>query len=228
MEADEVHDLAAGGFFAYDDDFSGHHSAGGVLFEFQQIFDVLRFAIVHFLQDFILGFGLEVGEEVGGGVGAHFFDDVGSAFRVQFFDDLSLQALVEFGNGFGGGFFVEGADDALALVGRKGFHDVGEVGGMEGFEFLAGEAEVYAAEGIRFDQIHEFPENLAWREFQLDLADGHGGHDALEKAADGAGKADVYLGDAEFGVAIGALVGEVNVIYADYFAAIGINDLLIE
>src|ERR1700689_4113662 len=175
MEADEVHDLAAGGFFAYDDDFSGHHSAGGVLFEFQQVFDVLRFAIVHFLQDFIPGFGLEVGEEVGGGVGAHFFDDVGSAFRVQFFDDLSLQALVEFGNGFGGGFFVEGADDALALVGRKGFHDVGEVGGVEGSR-----------------------------------------------------KADVYLGDAEFGVAIGALVGEVNVIYADYFAAIGINDLLIE
>ena len=48
----------------------------------------------------------------------------------------------------------------------------------------------------------------------------------MEKAANGAGEADVYLGDAEFGVAIGALVGQVNVIYANDFAAVGVNDLL--
>jgi len=117
VETDVVHDLAAGGFFADDYDFRGHHAAGGILFEFQQGLDVLGFAIFHFLEDFVLGFRLEVGEEVRGSVGAHFFDDVSGAFSVQFFDHLRLQALVELGDGLGRGFFVEGADDALALVG---------------------------------------------------------------------------------------------------------------
>src|SRR5271169_6507789 len=125
VEADVIHDFAAGGFFADDDDFCGHHAAGGVLFEFEEGFDVVGFAVIHFLEDFIFGFGLEVGEEVGCGVGAHFFDDVRGTLGVQFFDDLGLQALVEFGDGFGGGQFVEGADDALALVGGEFFHDVG-------------------------------------------------------------------------------------------------------
>ena len=62
----------------------------------------------------------------------------------------------------------------------------------------------------------------------MDLADGHGRDDALEEAADGAGEADVHLGDAEFGVAVGALFGEVNVVDADYFSAVGVDDLLVE
>src|SRR5271170_5354478 len=99
---------------------------------------------------------------------------------------------------------------------------------MEGFEFLAREAEFDAAEGIGFDEIDEFPENFARGEFQLDLADGHGGDDSSQQAADCAREADVYLGDAELGVAVGALIGEVNVIYADYFAAVRVYDLLIE
>ncbi len=93
---------------------------------------------------------------------------------------------------------------------------------------MAGEAQLYAAEGIGFDEVHEFPENFAGREFQLDLADGHRRNDSLQQAADGAGEADVHLGDAEFGVAVGALVGEIDVVYADYFAAVGVDDLLVE
>ena len=98
------------------------------------------------------GFGLEAGDEVGGFVRAHFFDDVRGSFGIEFFDDLSLQALVEFGDGFGGGFFVERIDDALALVGRKLFHDFGEVGGMERGELLAGHAQLHAAQRIGFDR----------------------------------------------------------------------------
>lgn len=99
---------------------------------------------------------------------------------------------------------------------------------MQGFEFLAGEAQLHAAEGIRFDEINEFPENLARRKFQLDLADGHRWDDSLQQAADGAGEADVYLRDAEFGVAVGALVGEIDVIYANDLAAVGVYDLLVQ
>lgn len=93
---------------------------------------------------------------------------------------------------------------------------------------MTGKAEFYAAERIGFDEIHKFPENFARRKLELDLADGHWRDYSLEQAADGAGEADVHLGDAEFGVAVGALVGEVNVVYANYFSAVGVNDLLVE
>jgi hypothetical protein len=62
----------------------------------------------------------------------------------------------------------------------------------------------------------------------LEAADHAGGSYSLEQAAEGTREADVYLGDAEFDIAVGALLGEVNVIYTDNFAAFGVNDLLIE
>ena len=49
-----------------------------------------------------------------------------------------------------------------------------------------------------------------------------------KQAANGAGKADVHLSDAQLGVAVDALVGEINVVDADDFAAVGIDDLLVE
>src|SRR5271154_3022785 len=99
---------------------------------------------------------------------------------------------------------------------------------MEGFEFLTGEAQFYAAEGIGFHQVHKFPENFAGRELELDVADGHWRNDSLQEAADGAGKANVDLNDAELGVAVGALVREIDVVYADYFSAVRVYYLLIE
>jgi hypothetical protein len=50
----------------------------------------------------------------------------------------------------------------------------------------------------------------------------------LEKAADGAGKADVNLSNAEFDVIVGAKFGEVDIVDANDFAAGGVDDLLIE
>ena len=61
----------------------------------------------HFVQNFLGGFRLEVGDQVGGCVGTHFLDDVRGALGVEFFYYLGLQALIEFGDGVGGGFFVE-------------------------------------------------------------------------------------------------------------------------
>ena len=82
--------------------------------------------------------------------------------------------------------------------------------------------------GSGFDQVHEFPADFARRQLCLDSANGHRRDDALQQAAHGAGKADVHLGDAQFGVAVGALIGEVDVVHAHYFAAVGVDDLLVE
>ena len=55
-----------------------------------------------------------------------------------------------------------------------------------------------------------------------------GGTMTLQQAANGPFHSHIHLGNAHFDVAVGALLGEVNVVYADDFAAVGIDDLLIE
>ena len=108
-----------------------------------------RFAVLHFVENFLRCFGLEALDQVGGLVRIHFLDDVGGLFGVELFDDLRLQALVEFGDRFRGGFFIERIDDRLALGGRKLFHDVGEVGRMELGKLVARKAQLHAAQRVR-------------------------------------------------------------------------------
>jgi len=50
----------------------------------------------------------------------------------------------------------------------------------------------------------------------------------LEEAANCAWQADIYLGDAEFDMIVGAKFGEIDVVNADDFATFGVDDLLIE
>ena len=91
-----------------------------------------------------------------------------------------------------------------------------------------GDAEFHTAEGVGFDEIDEFPADIALGELVLEFANERGGGDALKKAADGARKADIDLRDAEFEIAVGAGFGEIDVVDANDFAASGVNDLLIE
>ena len=62
----------------------------------------------------------------------------------------------------------------------------------------------------------------------MEFANDAGRDESLKKAADGAGKADVDLSESQFGVAVGALTDEVDVIDADDFAAAGVDDLLVK
>ena len=64
-------------------------------------------------------FPVHVRDQVGRLVRVHFLQNVGGFFGVQLLDDLRVQAFVQFGEGFGGGFLVEGSDDGLALDGRE-------------------------------------------------------------------------------------------------------------
>ena len=226
--AHPVENFIAGGLFADENEFGVHHAAGGGWIEGEQFADFVGLLIGHFVEDFFGGFLGEVGEKVGGGVWGHFFDDVGGFFGIEFFDDLGGEAFVEFGQDGGGGFFVERGDNSLPFGGGKLFHHFGQVGGMQILEFFVGDAEFYAAQGIGLDRVDEFPEDGALREFGLQTAHHFAGSDALEEPAHGSGNADVDLGDAKLHVAVGAMLGEVDVVYADDFAALGVDDLLIE
>ena len=228
VEADVIDHFAARGVFADNDQFGIHHAASRFLVITHQGFDFGFLLSFHFLHHFFGGVGREAGNQVGGFVGIHFFENIGGFFGVEFFDHLRLQALVEFGDGFGRGVLGQRIDDALALGGRKLFHDFGEVGRVEFGELLAGHAQLHAAQRVRLDQVDELPADRARGKSLFEAADGHGRDDSLEQAAHGAFYSHIHLGDAHLDVSVGALLGEVNIVDADDFAAIGVDDLLVE
>jgi len=90
------------------------------------------------------------------------------------------------------------------------------------------DTQLDAAERVRLDEVDEFPADGALGKPRLEFANHAGRRETLEKAADGAGKADIDLSDAEFDVIVGAEFGEIDVVDADDFAAGGVDDLLIE
>lgn len=165
--AEPLENFFAGGGFTDEGEFGVHHAAGSGGIEGEEFADIVGFLIGHFLEEFLGSFFWKIGEQVGGSIGGHFFDDVGGFFRVQFFDNLRGEALVEFREDGGGGFFVERGDNALALGGGEFFHHLREIGGMEIFEFFMRDAELDATQGIRLDEIDEFPADGALREFAL-------------------------------------------------------------
>ena len=205
-----------------------HHAAGGAGIEFEKLADFAGFLAGHFFENFVESVLGKIGEEVGGGVGSHFFENVGGFAGIEFFDDLGGEALVKFGEDGAGGFFVERSDDALAFGGGKIFHDGGEIGGVQIFEFFVGDAQLHAAERIGLDEIHKFPADGTLREVDLQAANHAGRDEALKQAANGAGKADVDLREAQLGVAVGAQLDEVDIVDAHDFAAAGVDNLLIE
>ena len=66
------------------------------------------------------------------------------------------------------------------------------------------------------------------RKLFLDAADAHRRDDPLQQAANRAGQADVHLRDAKLGVAVDALIGQIDIVDANDFAAVGVDDLLVE
>jgi hypothetical protein len=226
--AEPLKDLVEGGGFTDESEFRVHHAAGGGGIESEEFADFGGFLIGHFFEEFLGGFLGQVGEEVGGSVWSHFLDNVGGFLGVEFFDDLRGEALVELGENGGGGFLVEGGDDALTLGGGELFHHLGEVGGVEVLEFLVGDPELNAAEGIGLDEVDEFPANRALGKLALELTDKTGRSNALQEAADRAREANIDLSDAKFDIAVGALFGKINIVNTDDLAAGSVNNLLIE
>ena len=135
--------------------------------------------MLHLLENFLRFRRLEALDKVGSLVRVHFLDDVGSLLRVEFFDYLRLEALVEFGDCFRGGLLIERVNNGLAFVRRNLLHNVGEVGGMELSQLVAGHAQLHAAQRVRLDQVDEFPQDGAPGKLLLDAADAHRRNDAL-------------------------------------------------
>src|ERR1700678_2609560 len=99
---------------------------------------------------------------------------------------------------------------------------------MQSGKFLAGKTQFYAPQWVGLDQVDEFPQNFARGQLLLDAANRHGRNDALQEPAYGAGEAHIHLRDPQLDVAVGALIGKIDIVYADDFASAGVDDLLVE
>ena len=146
----------------------------------------------------------------------------------QVLDDLRGQALVEFGERFGGGLLIEGSDDRLALVRRQVFHDVRQIGRMHALELLVSDAKFYAPQRVGLDQVDEFPGNDAGGQLGGQAAHQTRRGYAVQQAARGSRETHIHLRYAQFHGAIDALLGEIDIIHADHFAAAGVNNLLVQ
>jgi hypothetical protein len=230
FEAAEGADAVGDGGGAGDGDvLSGHAAGGGVLAEFEEFADFLALLGVHFFEDGLGAVGGEFGEEVGGGGGVHFLDDAGGGFEIEGFDEGFLEARLDFFEGVGGNFLVEGAEDGFALGGGEVFEDVGDVGGVELGEALVFDLELDAAGGVDFDEVDEVPGDDAGGEADEERVEEGFGQEAVEDAAGGSAEADFDFGDAE--VVAGVVAGgpaEVDVVDADDFAAVDVDDLAVE
>ena len=226
--AEPFEHFLAGNGLADEGELGVHHAACGRRIKGEQFADVVGFLIRHFFEEFLGGFFGEIGEEVGSGIGSHFLDDVGGFFRIELFDDLRGQAFIELGEDGRRGLFVEGGDDALTLGRGEFFHHFGQIGGVEILEFFVGDAELYAAEGVGLNEIDKFPADGALRKLALQLAHKAGRSNTLKETTDGAGNANIDLGDAKFDVFVGGKFGKIDVVDADDFAAGGVDNLLVE
>ena len=93
---------------------------------------------------------------------------------------------------------------------------------------MAGHAQLDAAKRIGLDQVHEFPANCAGRQPFFDAANAHRRNEALKEASNGAFHTDVHLRDAHFDISVGAMFGKIDVIHADNFSPVRVDNLLVE
>src|SRR5258708_7609675 len=89
-------------------------------------------------------------------------------------------------------------------------------------------AQLYPSRRVGLDKVHELPRNHAG--FQLDdkTLDGDGRNNALQNATHRATQTDIHLGNLQFDTAVGLLRPEIDVVHPHNFAAMDIDDLLVE
>ena len=210
----------------------GHTAGGGFFAMFEEFDYLLAGSRLHLDKDLFSMILRKVAKKVGGGVGIHFFDDVGGAFGVEGFDNRFLEPGLELFEGFGGNVFVQGAEDGFALIRGEIFDDVGDVGWMECGQTLVRDFEFDAARGVGFDKVNETPGDGAGRNSLEQGVERSAGREASQKTPDGAADANVDRLDAQDRMRVSGFDHgvdlKIDIVDADDFASVNVNDLLIE
>ena len=196
--------------------------------KFQQRAELLPLFRLHLLEN-RAGVRLrKVAEEIGRGIGTHFFHDVRGAVGVERFENRDLRAAVELLEGAGRDLFVERLEHGLALRRGKVLDDVRDVGWMERGEALIRDLQLHAAGGIALDEVHEMPRNRARRNPREQRAKRVPWDDALCETPQRAPRPDVDRADRKQEPVVLGMRVELEVIDTDDLPSLHVDNLLIE
>ena len=121
---------------AHGDGVGVHQPAGGVLVVGQHGLEPLAVLLVHRLQYFIGDLLRELLEDVGEVVGFESGREFGDFGGVVFAQELALQVFIEVLDDLAPGVLVEQLPQHAAGLGRRGFEQVRDGGGGQGFDHL--------------------------------------------------------------------------------------------
>ncbi len=99
---------------------------------------------------------------------------------------------------------------------------------MQVFQFFVRDAQLYAAQRIRLDQVHKLPADGPLRQRILQFTNHSGPDHPLQQPPHRPRQSDVHLREPQLHIAVGLVLGKIHVIHAHDFAALGVDNLLVE
>ena len=208
--------------------FGGHAPGRRVFAEGHQLGDFGALLRLHLGQDFLRVIGMHVAEHIGSGIGIHLLHDVGGAVGVERTENRNLHLGVDLFQRLGGDFFVERLEDGFALGRSKVFDDVSNVGRVQFRQAVERNLQLDPARRIGLDKINEFPRDHPRRNFGQSSLQRRGGNHAFQQPADGAARAHIHRAKLENDVLVANLLVDVDVVDPHDFAAVNVDDLLVE
>ena len=134
-----------------------HAACRRVLLELQQVGHFFPLLRLHLDQDFFGALFRQVGQEVGGGVRFHLFNNVGRAFGIERLHNRLLHPGLDFFQSFGRHPLIQSLKNSFPLVRRKFFDDVGNVGRVQPGKALVRNLQFHTPCRIGLNQIDEVP-----------------------------------------------------------------------
>ena len=205
-----------------------HQAGGGVFLELQEFDHFLAFLRFHLQQDFRGAFFGQIGQQVGGRVRFHLLHDLSGTFGIERLENRLLYLGLDFLQGSGCHFLIQGLKHRLAFVRSQVFDDIGDVGGVQSGQALVGNLELYPAGGIGLDQVNEVPGNAARRDLPQQRPQRHQGNHTLQQSPDGAAGADIHRADFQHRTVADGFLQQVQIVYPDDFPAEDVDDLLVQ
>src|SRR5947208_2612296 len=120
------------------------------------------------------------------------------------------------------------ATNRFAVLRAQLFDNVGQVGGMNRLQQLAGYVQAQAALRVGLQDVAKLPADGVGWDGTLELTDPAPREHPANQPAEDAAKADVHLQDVENIGAVLLAALERDIVDAHHFTAMGIDDLLIE
>ena len=106
-----------------------------------------------------------------------------------------MRGSSSFGERVCGGFTVDGFENRLSLHAAELFDDIGQVGGMHGFQAIVRNIEAQTALRVGFNDVAEIPADGMRSDGPLHAANQPGGQNTLKETANNAADADVHFAD---------------------------------